>query len=216
MERDVSDLIVTAEELAKKLRAEGVKLYADPVAGATPEDLAALGAALGWTLHPDLAALWRRGIDVPQGAGNDDPAVDVGFSFVEASRAAEELQGDHDLYAEHWEARDTAGELEGAERDFAHLLRDGVSLTYENPRLFADREGQIWLVNTSDCVAHKVATTLGAFLETWIAAGLASRAESQEGADAWHARTQPHVPAALQRPVAANAWLQAYGRIFWA
>ena len=131
--------------------------------------------------------------------------------------ALRDTPGDRQLYEEHWKAKTDAGELgdDQALVSFVELLRNGVGITFSNPRLFTDRKGVIWLVNTSDCVAHRVGDSLAGFLRDWIASGLISRADDRAGAEAWIERVTPHIPAERRKPIDENAWLTGYGSYFW-
>lgn len=175
-------------------------------------DIAKLEQTLGYSVHPEIAAMWRRGAVSVSGEMKHDSFVAIGRDFCSTSIVMRDLETLRDI-AKQSQSQDPP-EAGSPNAEFVRLAREGFPLSFENPVLASDATGAIYFLNFKDCDARKVGSTLSEHLSAWVASGAFSQLDEEGGQEALLAKVQPHLPA-WAKDVKANAWLDTYRAVYF-
>jgi hypothetical protein len=213
MSQTIAQQLHDVEHLFGRLGdAEGFEVYVDPLDPGSEEDVATLEQKLGYAVHPEIAAMWRRGFVSTSGTMEHDSFVSIGRDFCSPDIVLRDISKLRDIAAQ-WDGQE-APEPGSTTAEFVRLAREGFPLSFENPILVSDRSGAIYLFNHKDREARKVGNTLSEHLTAWLAAGGFNAVDDLAGQVALLEAVGPLLPA-WASPSTPNVWLDTYRDVYF-
>jgi cell wall assembly regulator SMI1 len=194
MSQTIAQKLQDLEAFFEKLgEVDGFEVYVDRAQPAGDEDIAKIEQVLGYAVHPEIAAMWRRGVASISGTMSHDSFVAIGRDFCSTDIVLREIAQFRDVAQER--ATGEPPEPGSPTATFDRLVREGFPLSFENPMLASDASGAIFLVNMKDLDAREVGGTLSQHLTAWLAAGGFSQLDDEGGGRALIEAVRPLLPA---------------------